>query len=219
MQLVFPGGGGGNWLLTLMHSLHTNSNLFTDDTTHSSDTFHDEIADNEICGRLFQLSHAPPSTPYIGFTTNDLWFSVYLNHYYKIAHNQHMTWQDELKTAKCTVEYILRYPTITMDINYSDVYHGNIPAFAKSLYEVLNKCNISYTKNEDIIYNSVLKYRSSIIDVSLHLDNYNSIPWIAWVLMVSNMFTDMSIDDKPLEYIIDVVSKYNDTVKSKMSIY
>jgi hypothetical protein len=128
-----------------------------------------------------------------------------------------MSWRDELKVAKCTVEYIQSYPILNMDINYSDVYYCNIPAFSSSLYKVLDRNNIVYTKNEHLIYDSVSKYRSSIIDVNLHYDNYNSIPWIAWVLMLSNKFTDMSVDRNSLEHIKNVVSEYNNKVKRDMS--
>ena len=185
IQIVFPRGAGGSWLASLIWNLKTENWAIPKINT---------IFDNEPMGSVSRDHYLVDSTtPKLLLSTNQF-FNVYLNHVKKILYPIHHA--DSAADGSRIVLLADKIQPWLTDYNFKNFYCTNIDLeyewifsnelkFIKRLYEILDQCNISHTKNKKYIRASMTNYRSTCESPEKHLGNINSVEWLGFCLAMS----------------------------------
>lgn len=195
LLFVFPPGGGGAWLVNLIYQLETNLMDCSDEKLI--------IFDHTVKSQTVERAHAFKyfdSNPDIIYNIDDTKFdkklfsltypfNMYLNSAYKVTmHNmradtKQFNEQFELLTcnAKANVTDTLfnEYYQTNVDLD-SKLIYTDPDKFIDNLFFYLDYHNVVYTKNMEICYNSIRKYRQSCLNPINVIGNMTNIYWLAW---------------------------------------
>ena len=73
------------------------------------------------------------------------------------------------------------YPADTIDLNF-DLLFDNADQFIQDLYNILDQIQIIYTKNDQLILDSIQQYKKSCPNPMDIFEDYDNIVWLAWAL-------------------------------------
>lgn len=174
LNLIFPGGAGGNWLSTLIYCLTTNTKIFDTEIN-----YHFLPKSNFI-----NLTHDTTVQPAV-FLNGKAQFNIYLNVVKKLRiipgketlidktlSERH----ENLSSEACSKLDFLNKP---IDLNYNFLYTDN-QQFMTDLYTVLDSNQIKYTKNDNITLNAINKFKQTCENPLNHFNNYESEYWLGW---------------------------------------
>jgi len=187
LLVCFPGGGGGNWLSSLIYRLEHNN---TENFNILVNNFHNEKKSASVITR-----HCPytPITEYqylkkIIFT-GLCSFNIYVNVVYKrnkyycnlpIGAQENFDIQSNDFLFNEAMGKIL-YPVDTIDLNF-DLLFDNTDQFIQDLYNILDQVQITYTKNDQLILNSIQQYKKSCPNPMDIFEDYDNIVWLGWAV-------------------------------------
>lgn len=177
--IQYPRGSGGNWLSNLIWHLENN--------------------------QLTLPNQFPPSP---------CWFNQFINDAVKVRyHILNLSVQpiiDQFHILTDSAIYIL---TDTLwqktwgqpgELDYRLLVEDS-DQFINRLFSVLDNFDIKYTRNRSYCHSSIEYYKSTCPDPSKHLNNFNSLLWLAWChahVLINNQSLPVTI---PSDATVDVI--------------
>jgi hypothetical protein len=232
--ICYPRGSGGNWLGNLIWRLENNKfelskvNVIFDGQTQSSSF--------EFSHRFNLFDYKTPTfdnniinRPKINFSS-PCWFNQYLNDAVKVRyymlHNKigekSLTEQFHILTDSAI--YIQTDPLWQQtwntpgDLEYSLLCRDS-DTFITQLFGILDQFNIKYIPNREYCHKSIEYYKSTCPNPADHLNNFNSVLWLAWchadVLINNKSLPGTIMDDAILESIRLIVEPVSDHMLTK----
>ena len=196
--LIYPRGGGGWWLHNLVLSLekgayigrgNNNRNLFYDgiDVSSQFQTTHG-VSNLEYPDPIFVSKKR--FNNYANVVTKGIYSGLDPRNYSDFEKEPFSVQLNELIN---TASFHLRNNTSNCDFyNYAsrdDVFvleYDNIftnpTEFINQLYMLMDKFEIVYTKNSDIVHTAIDNYTTSCRDVFAMYYNFSNIAWVAWCI-------------------------------------
>ena len=191
IKVLFPRGGGGNWLSNLIWHLekadYTLPNVKTvfDNEPKSSIPFSHkfEIPDPSCSNEILPL---PLAKRNILFSCEQL-FNHYINNAIKVKSQFHNI--EQLNTQQKLFElsngakyyfnnaYYKEHYCCNIDLDYALIFQ-NPAQFADVLVKFLDSTNIKYTANKDYMLTSMAYYTTTCPTPSNHFDNWDSMLWL-----------------------------------------
>lgn len=202
--IVFPRGGGGNWLSNLIHNLEQGcpplislepGTAYDGQTRTKTIPFRHgyDIIDDSI------VYYVEPTQPRWLFSTSCV-FNLYLNDIVKVRLNP------EFDTNILDQTPLQRFNTFTDSANYlltdplyAQTYYRNIdldlalvfqqPAeFVDQLFDILDQADVKYTKDHLYAIESCCRFANTCPDPMHYIGNWQSVEWLAWcqAILMSN---------------------------------
>ena len=179
IKVIFPRGGGGNWLSNLIWHLETANfklptvNVIFDSQPQCSIPFsHGLTAVRNQSDILFSCACL---------------FNHYLNNAVKVKYHIHrinqLAYQSQLFELSNSVKHYLtdseyyKFYCKNIDLNSALIFQ-NAEQFADVLLEFLDSAKIKYTTNKDYVLASIAYYQTTCANPSKHFDNWNSMLWL-----------------------------------------
>ena len=191
--ICYPRGSGGNWLSNLIWRLETDQfELPTVDVVFDGQRKSDSFLYSHIFNMYDRQSpifdKKCEDTTLIKFSS-PCWFNQYINDAIKVKYhitklsNESIINQFHLLTDSAV--YILtdklwrKTWASPGELDYT-LLLTNPDQFIDCLFSVLDKFNIKYTRNRSYCHSSLEYYKSTCPDPSDHLNNFDSLLWLAW---------------------------------------
>ena len=218
--IQYPRGSGGNWLANLIWRLEHNQLtlpnvdvVFDDQKRSTSFTFIHGF--NLFDGK--NPTFDPVTGPCVMFSS-PCWFNQFINDAVKVRyHALNLSDQstiDQFHTLTDSAIYIL---TDTLwqktwqhpgELDYRLLVEDP-DQFIDRLFCVLDKFNIKYTRDRSYCHSSIEYYKSTCPSPSEHLNNFNSLLWLAWChahILINNQSLPATIpSDATVDVIRDIV--------------
>lgn len=204
--VVFPRGGGGNWLSNLIYNLEQGCPPLVSLATGVAYDGHTrtptipfrhayDIIDHSI------VYYVDPNQPAWLFSTNCV-FNLYLNDIVKVRLNPvfdtnilDQTPLERFATFTDSANYLLT------DQLYASTYYNNIdldlsavfqnPAhFVDQLFDLLDQEQVIYTRNHQYAVESCRQFANTCPDPADYINNWSSVEWLAWchaILMINRV--------------------------------
>lgn len=178
INLVYPGGAGGNWLSNLVYCLEYNM-----DPAQVSVNYHRSPGSYSI-----KLTHDTSVDRPCFFNGRGL-FNIYLNVVHKLRIHQM-----QLDTAPIPVQCDtlaneasskLSFIQSPRDLDWNNIFLGNTSLFIDQLFGILDTNKIRYTKNVEICKTAIGRYRATCVYPAEYYNNWDSIIWLGWCNGVS----------------------------------
>lgn len=210
-SVVFPRGGGGNWLSNLIYKLESGD-------TAQSKTQVGQVFDGMPRTSSMKFKHyfdllpitrelvfyVDPDEHYLLFST-DCSFNLYLNDAIKIKMNPVFDSNiidapliDKFFEFSDSARYLLTDPLYlqnyyqNIDMDLKDVF-VDPEQFVDNLFELLDRENIKYTPNKNYALESCQQFVTTCPNPKDYVDNWTSVEWLAWAHAV------LSINDIQFE--------------------
>jgi len=202
--IVFPRGGGGNWLSNLIHNLEQGCPpLVQPGTAYDGRTRTQSIPFRHGYDITEQgiVYYVDPTQPYWLFSTNCA-FNLYLNDIVKVRLNPafatntlYQTPLERFGTFTDSARYLLTDP-LHAQTYYSDIdldlamVFQNPDKFVEQLFALLDQAEITYTKNSLYAVESCKQFAATCPDPMDYINQWDRVEWLAWchaVLMRENI--------------------------------
>jgi len=175
MTVVFPSGGGGHWLMSLINSLERPEQIDYE-PRQNSNYHHNHKTPNAV------VTHDHLATPAVFFNGRCA-FNIYLNLVQKYLFNevqlhlkQSSILYDELAS---TASDKIMFSSLHKDIHYDWLYTDPL-LFIQTLYKILDQHGFVYTPNDQHCFNSIEHFKNTCVKTSAHYDNWDSDMWLGW---------------------------------------
>ena len=209
--IIYPAGAGGQWLKHLIYCLENNLSANSSTLNYHSEPQSSsiDIHHASIINRAFKpvtttyknsdlnqfekvaFNQKLELDKKIGDRTahNYYWFNglalfnMYLNASKKVVRpvtELSLTDQFELMTCDASSK-LSDYLNQPIDLDYNLIY-TNTEKFITDLYTILDKENITYHQNDNLIIDGINKFKETCIDPSEHFNNFESDMWLAWCM-------------------------------------
>jgi len=183
-NLIYPGGAGGHWLCYLIHCLNTNTPDTTPPPLNYSNYPKGNIVPCHGASGDWPVDYVKDISKNILFSSGHL-FNFYLNTSTKLSDQyKNGNFCDEfnhLSNRACwqfSDEFSTMFLT-NIDIHY-DLIFKDKSKFTQQLFTILDRYNISYTKNQQIVSDCIDKFKQTCPNPIDHFDNFNSIIWLGY---------------------------------------
>lgn len=198
MKIVYPRGGGGNWLSNTMHYLHVGRFVIPKVNT---------VFDGQRFGPI-PVSHVfevPNSTQpdqiwYWNSDPDRVLFSTNnrFNHWLNTAHKnlffilgydkqplieQFFNLSNHCRWVMNDPIYY-KYYCENIGLEYSDIFL-NPGQFIEAVYGLMDSAGFSYTKNNSYMLDSIANYKTTILNPADYLGNLDEIFWLAFCHSIS----------------------------------
>lgn len=210
-SVVFPRGGGGNWLSNLIYKLESGN-------TKQEKTETGQVFDGTPRTPSMKFKHyfdllpitkkvvfyVDPDEHYLLFST-DRPFNLYLNDAIKIKMNPvfdsniiNAPLIDKFFEFSNSARYLLTDPLYlqnyyqNIDMNLKDVF-SNPEKFVDNLFDLLNRENIKYTADKEYAIDSCKQFTITCPNPKDYIGNWTSVEWLAWVHAILSI-NDVNID-------------------------
>ena len=214
--IQYPRGSGGNWLSNLIWHLENNQLTLPKVNV---------VFDDQKISTNFKLTHGfnlfdgknPTFNPFTGpcvMFSSPCWFNQFINDAVKVRyHILNLSVQpiiDQFHILTDSAIYIL---TDTLwqktwgqpgELDYRLLVEDS-DQFINRLFSVLDSFDIKYTRNRSYCHSSIEYYKSTCPDPSKHLNNFNSLLWLAWChahVLINNQSLPVTI---PSDATVDVI--------------
>ncbi len=223
LNVIYPRGGGGSWLANLIWHLET-KNFYS--------TQVEKVFDGQSQSTQVRLMHGiefdtdPPRVyhelwnPHILFSSQQPF-----NHYLLIAtkvqyHLQkihlHLTRFQQFCLLTDTAMFVMtdelyrQYFYRTPDLHYHDIFDDPV-SFKKSLYDVLDRYQIIYDKNDQFVLESISNYCKTCDDPRKYVGNVDSLIWLGFCHALI-MIDDLSLNNVVLDdnNFVNTLTLFND---------
>ena len=175
MDIVFPSGGGGHWILTLINGLE-NPNL-VNSASKNNINYHQNTHTHNA-----KVTHDHTVTPAV-FFNGACAFNIYLNLVQKYLFSEaemHLSEPHTLYDALAATAYDkIMFAGLRKDICYDWLY-TDTSLFIHTLYELLDKHKFVYTPNDEYCLTSIDHFKNTCVKTSNHYDNWDSDMWLGW---------------------------------------
>lgn len=180
LTIKYPGGTGGRWLSNLIFCLE--NNVFQAPTTNREKNFHKHLRTQNV---VFLHTTDEQCEVFSGRAI----FNIYLNWLAKLLYPEKKIDQlpiqeqfEQLANFSSTNLFLLDQQQIDLDFN---LIFTQPDQFTQTLFEMLDRYGLTYTKNIDIVTAAIKNYKDSCVDPMEHFDNYDSMFWLGWCNGVS----------------------------------
>lgn len=197
LTILYPGGGGGYWLASVLYQLEKNTTLAYTPLIN----FHYTSRPKNV-----KLVHTySPNDINLIYFYGTFYYDVYLN----VIHKYYAA-DKGLKLDNATLESVdvltllskeafqkityNKYCNNKIDLNYNLLFLD--PAkFSSDLFSILDFYNFNYTKNQDLVLSNINKYKASCVDPNIYYKNLDSPIWVAWCLGILMSLGKFSLFD------------------------
>jgi hypothetical protein len=194
-RIICPQGGGGNWLKNLV--------LMLESGKYSKPTTQDIFYDNIVVSSNIGICHSIVSFDDPIFISNKR-FNSYANVVTKVIYSgldkenysnfRKRTFLQQLNALINTASFWLNDGTRNCDfyshadkdvfvLEYENIFMSP-KTFVNELYTLLDKFELNYHKNDDIVYAAITDYIWSCNDVFKMYYNFSNIAWLAWCVAI-----------------------------------
>ena len=225
--IIYPHGGGGNWLTNLIYHLEKNDKMLSNAEL---------IFDHEQKSNNIDLSHGvewyQQNTVFLLDTSK--WdrkilfscaysFNAYINDTHKIKYNKKMFNYNVLPMIEQFHKLTDNAKHFVSDINAKKVFFTNIDLdyrlifqnpklFIKNLFDLLDELNLEYTHDIEYCLASIQHYRKTCCNPADHYGCHQSLIWLAWchsLCLINNIQINESLDEsKSLSDLTDIFAPY-----------
>jgi hypothetical protein len=177
--IKYPGGTGGRWLSNLIFCLENNTPQMG--TSNQEKNFHKHSRTQNV---IFLHETNNPCEVFSGRAV----FNIYLNWLVKLLYPEQkidqlsIQEQFERLASYASTKLFLLDDHVDLDFN---LIFTSPDQFTQTLFDMLDRYNLVYTKNIDIVNTALQNYRDSCVDPAQHFDNYDSMLWLGWCNGVS----------------------------------
>jgi len=191
--ICYPRGSGGNWLMNLIWRLETNQfELPTVDVVFDGQTFTSSFLSSHTFeiydGITPTIDNKCIDADWIKFSS-PCWFNHYINDAVKVRYHISKigttSIADQFHLLTDSAIYIRTAPLWQSTwgspgrVEYRLLYQDP-KEFVDQLFAVLDQYCIKYTPNYEYCYASIDYYKSTCPRPLDHLNNFNSLLWLAW---------------------------------------
>lgn len=211
--VFFPGGAGGNWLSNLIYKLETNNYINNDGETVVHFHLHKKSKNILLTHERDQFESVNQRFAF----SDSCAFNFYLNGLVKfLIHDNSIDTLPHKKMLDIMIDYasgsLDKIYLIEPDLYYSDMFL-NPDKFSDTLFYLLEKNNLSFNKNKQIVMDGIKEFESSCVDTLLYFNNYASIYWIGWCLGLIKFFNiplSFNVLDLEMKELIEELKKFDD---------
>jgi len=225
--ICYPRGSGGYWLNNLIWRLETSQFDLPDvdvvfDGQPTSANFLQSHLFNLVDGKTATFDESCKGDNLIKFSS-PCWFNQFINDAvkvrYRILNLSDQSIIDQFYTLTNSAVYIL---TDTLwqktwehpgELDYKLLIEDP-DQFIDRLFSVLDRCSIKYTRDRSYCHSSIEYYKSTCPDPSKHLNNFNSLLWLAWChahILINNQPLPATI---PTDATVDAICKIVEPVSA-----
>lgn len=207
LYLIFPLGGGGNWLSYLIHCLEHNINAANDEIN-----FHNRPHSESVALAHFK---ADDGNDWKTFSSNGI-FNLYIQEYTKdLLHSAEWSDWSFVERFNRTYQYVayLLGPVWykeyreTVDLQY-DLMFKDPDRFCNDLFELLDQSQIVYDPNKQIVFDAIDQFKKTLPKLEDHFDNLDSFLWLCWcfgILHYENLPGHIDYENCTKEDLIDSI--------------
>jgi hypothetical protein len=203
MTVVFPSGGGGHWLLSLINGLE-NPDQISYAPKNNNNYHHNPSTPNAT------VTHDHLATPAV-FFNGSCAFNIYLNLVQKYLFNEtklHLAQSnilyDELAS---TADDKIMFSLLRKDLHYDWIY-TDPTLFVHTLYTLLDQHNFVYTRNDQHCLTSISYFKNTCVNPLDHYDNWSSDMWLGWCNGINkNLNGDVLLYNNRQEIVDDLIQQ------------
>jgi hypothetical protein len=215
--ICYPRGSGGNWLGNLIWRLEVDDfklpsvDVVFDGHPQSNRFLYSHVF-NIFDGKTPVIDNIPDAD-LIKFSS-PCWFNHYINDAVKVRYHiiniGTLTVTDQFHLLTDSAIYI-RTDSLWQEtwktpgeLEYSLLY-SDPKKFVDQLFVLLNQYNVKYTPNREYCYANIEYYKSTCPCPSEHLNNFNSLLWLAWChaeLLISGVGLQSTV---PADATVDII--------------
>jgi hypothetical protein len=174
LTIKYPGGTGGRWLSNLIFCLE--NNVPQVGTTNQEKNFHKHLRTQNV-----KFLHTTEDRCEV-FSGRAV-FNIYLNWLVKLLYPEKkidllpIQEQFEQLASFASTNLFLLEERVDLDFN---LIFTEPDQFTQTLFDILDRYNLVYTKNIEIVTAALQNYKDSCVDPVQHFDNYDSMFWLGW---------------------------------------
>lgn len=235
--ICYPRGSGGHWLGNLIWRLENNKfDLSEVDVVfdHETVTNSFELTHryNLFDGKTPIYDHHRLETDYQINFSSPCWFTQYINDAIKVKYHilnlGEKSLQEQFFSLSNSAKYILTDTlwqqtwNVRGDLEYSLLLQ-NPDKFITQLFGILDQFDIKYSADREYCHKSIDYYKSTCPNTIDHLNNFNSLLWLAWchadVLIRKESLSESIKPDATLESIREIIEPVSAHMLQRKIIY